>query len=157
MESQIVLDTSLFLWSVVFGFFCGLYYEIFRFLRLAFPHKVPITAMEDLIFWFPLPFAFILFTFAFSDGIIRWFSIAGILMGFFLYLNTLGRILLFFSDHILRLIRSILRFLFQKTVYPILIVFKNITNWLFAVCKRYVIIVKMKKQQKELAKIDNAC
>ena len=126
--------------SVLLGFFLGLFYECFRFLRLAFPHPDFLVALEDLIFFFPVSFLFLLFNYALSEGIIRWFSFAGMSIGFFLYLNTLGKIILFFSEVILKFFRAILRFLFKTLLAPLMIIFKNITNCLWFGIKQFAII-----------------
>jgi spore cortex biosynthesis protein YabQ len=150
MDQPILLDSVLFLHSAVLGFLLGLYYEVFRFLRLAFPHKSILVALEDLAFWIPTTAVFLLFTFAFSDGILRWFSFAGALIGFLLYRYSLGRLLFFFAKQILDTVKGIFRFFYQKTVLPLVIVFKNITNWLCSVIKRIGIIARKHWEQKQL-------
>jgi hypothetical protein len=144
MESTILEDNTLFLSAVILGFFFGLFYECFRFARLAFPHPSFLVAVEDLIFFFPTSLVFIFFHYAMADGIIRWFSFAGACIGFFLYFNTLGKILLFFSEAILNFFRLILRFVFKTLLAPIVIIFKNITNCLFVGIKKIAIIGKTK-------------
>jgi len=152
MENQIYLDTSLFFWSVVFGFFCGVYYELFRILRKAFPHHPLLVAAEDLLFWIPVTFSYLLFSFAMSDGVIRWFSVFGSICGFLLYLKTVGRVISFFTDAILRALRAILFWIYGKTLRPLGIVFKKITNSLSSVIKRTVIIGMEKRKRRALEK-----
>lgn len=142
MENQIYFDTSLFLYSIALGFSFGLFYELFRFLRLAIPHCNAAVAVEDLLFFLPVTAVFLLFTFAFSEGVVRWFSVFAAAMGFFLYFQTIGKILLFFSDRILRQIRRILGFFLRKTLLPICNVFKNITKYLYTKLKNTAIIIK---------------
>ena len=43
-------QTIRFLMAVGLGFFLGLGYEAFRFLRLSFPHKKGMVFAEDLLF-----------------------------------------------------------------------------------------------------------
>lgn len=152
MPNQIALDTALFFQSIVFGFFAGLVFEFFRFLRLALPQTTMTVFCQDLLFFLPVTLFFLLFTFAFSDGVVRWFSVAGAGGGFFLYLGTLGKILFFFADRILSLIRRILFFLFRKTLLPVVIFFKNIFHSLFTKMKKEVIIRKRRKQKKRILK-----
>lgn len=144
MDNLIVADTRLFLFSVILGFFFGVYYEVFRFLRIAFFHKKIAVIVEDLIFWIPLPFCFLIFIWAFSDGVIRWFSLFGTLVGFITYLGTFGQIALRFSQRIIKIVRGILRFVYHKTIQPFYNVFKNITITLFTRTKKLVILLKMK-------------
>ena len=144
METTILEDNTLFLSAVLLGFFFGLFYECFRFLRLSFPHPAFLIFLEDLIFFFPVTLIFLIFNYALSDGIVRWFSFAGTAAGFFLYLNTLGKILLFFSEAILKAVRSLFRFLFRIFIFPVINFFKKITNCLFVRIKKSVIIGKTK-------------
>ncbi len=152
MENQIWFDSSLFLHSIALGFLFGLFYELFRFLRLAFPHSDLAVAAEDFIFFLPVTAVFILFSYAFSDGIIRWFSVGAAMLGAFLYFQTLGKILLFFSDTILRLIKVCLRFVFGKTVLPVWNIFKKITKCLYTRIILIGIIIKENIVRRRLRK-----
>ena len=141
MQNQILADSSLFLWSMVLGFVFGLIYEIFRFLRLALPHTTLMTAVEDLLFFFPVTMTFLLFTFAVSDGVVRYFSVCSVVLGFLIYLTTLGKILLFFSDAILRLIKALLFALFRHLLLPPYRLANRLAKFLFTQCKILGIIV----------------
>ncbi|MBR4288505.1 MAG: spore cortex biosynthesis protein YabQ [Clostridia bacterium] len=155
MDSQIWFDTSLFLYSIVLGFFFGLFYELFRFFRLAVPHCSFAVAVEDFVFFLPVTIIFLMFTYAFSEGEIRWFSVGGMGMGFFLYFQTLGKLLLFFSNTILYLVKSLLCFMFRVTVIPLWNVFKKITKYLYTKIISFGIIVKEKRIRRRLKKQKN--
>ena len=156
MDQPIAQDTSLFFFSVALGFFFGLYYELFRFLRIAVPHASFPVFLEDLAFFLPVTGVFLLFTFAFSDGAPRWFSVAGVWAGFFLYLGTLGRLLSFFARQILRAIRWVLKRLFGIFVAPVARVLKNVTISLFTRSKKAVIIIREKRARARLCRQANA-
>ena len=152
MENQIFADTSLFLSSVILGFLFGIFYECFRFFRLLLPHSASVVALEDFLFFVPTTGIFLLFTYALSDGVVRWFSVFALIMGFFLYLKTLGKLLLSLSDAILRHVKRLLRWIFRKTIHPICNVFKNITKYLYARIKSIAIIEKEKAILRRLKK-----
>ncbi len=152
MENQIWFDTSLFMHSIALGFVFGLLYEFFRFFRLAIPHGEIAVAVEDFLFFLPVTAVFLLFTYAFSEGEVRWFSVGGMGMGFFLYLQTLGKLLLFFSNAILRLVKAFLRFVFRITFVPLWNVFKKITKYLYTKIFSFGIIVKEKRIRRRLKK-----
>ena len=143
-------DNLLLFSSVALGFCFGIYYEVFRFLRLSFPHSVFLVGVEDILFFLPISFVFLLFTYAFSDGLVRWFSLLGTLSGFLLYLSTLGKLLVFFSEKILFAIRRILKFIWRFLLRPVFNVFKNITNYLFTKAKKFAIIHSKKKTVRRL-------
>ena len=145
-------DSALFFAAVVMGFIFGLYYEVFRFLRLAGLSSPGLVFVQDLLFFLPVTLLFLFLHYALSDGVIRYFSVAGVTVGFLLYFASLGKILLFFSETILRAIRFFLHRVWLILLRPIWIVFKNITNYLYAKSKFCVIIVRKKKSARDLAR-----
>lgn len=145
-------ESFLFFSSILLGFFVGFYYEIFRFIRLAFPHPDLLIIAEDLCFLLPLSPLLIFFHYALNSGIFRWFSIAGCVLGFLLYLWTVGKLLLFFSEKILFCIKAVLKGFCKIFLRPLYIVFKNITNCLYGKGKMLVIMKKKKHAQKSLLK-----
>ena len=142
MTDEFLQNNTLLLYSVCFGFCIGLFYECFRFVRLSFPHPLFLVALEDLIFWLLVSFAYLFFIFLFSDGIPRWFSLLGSVVGFWLYLNSLGKIFMFFSKSILKAIRFILGAIYKLLVFPLVFVFKKITKCLFTKTHSLVIMLK---------------
>ncbi len=152
MEFSANEDSFLFFAAIALGFLIGFYYEIFRFLRLAFPHPNWLVFLEDLAFFLPLAPTLIFFHYALNYGILRWFSLAGSVLGFLLYLGTVGKLLLLFSEGILFCIKTLLKGIFWLFFRPIGIVFKKITNCLYAKGKKVVIIIKEKRAKKRLQK-----
>ncbi len=143
-------ESFLFFSSVFLGFLFGLYYEVFRFMRLSFPHGTFLVFIEDLLFFLPISLIYIFFNYALSDGVVRYFSILGVVMGFLLYLATLGKIITFFSSCILNFLKKMLRGIFILLFRPIFIVFKNITNCLYGKYKTYRILISSKRDAQNL-------
>ncbi len=145
-------ESFLFFSSVFLGFIFGLYYETFRFIRLSFPHTSLLIFAEDLLFFLPITVIYIFFNFALSDGVVRWFSLVGVVSGFLLYLATLGKIIRFFSSCILNFFKKLLRGIFLLLFRPIVNVFKNITNCLYGKYKTYRILIVGKRNARMLKK-----
>ena len=156
MENQIGLDTSLFLYSILLGFSMGMCYEVTRLVRFCFPSFKALSFLLDLLFFLAATAVYLLFNFAFSDGIVRWFSVFGFWMGFYLYLGTVGKILSAVFRKILSLFLCIFRFLFRHTLSPLLNVIKKVTFTLFTKCRNRVIIIKTKVDLYRLQKQKNA-
>lgn len=152
MEFSPNQDSFLFFASIILGFCIGFYYEIFRFLRLALPHPDLFIVLEDLCFFLPLGPVLIFFHYALNSGVLRWFSLLGSVLGFLLYLGTVGKLLIRFSSGILHCIRALFKRLFGILIRPVLIVFKNITNYLYEKGKYAVIIAEKKQAEKNLLK-----
>jgi hypothetical protein len=138
-------ESFLFFASLLLGFLFGLYYEFFRFFRILFSHKTVLVVAEDLLFFLPISLIYIFFNYALSDGVVRYFSILGVVLGFLLYLATLGKILVHFSSYILNFLKKVLRGIFHLFFRPIINVFKNITNCLYEKYKKYRILKDRKR------------
>lgn len=143
-------ESFLFFASILLGFFIGFYYEIFRFLRLAFPHPDFLIILEDLCFFIPLSPALIFFHYALNSGVFRWFSLAGCVLGFLLYLWTVGKILIRCSEGILFCIKTVLKGFYGVFIRPLYIVFKKITNCLYSKGKVLVIMKRKRFARKRL-------
>ncbi|MBP5289674.1 MAG: spore cortex biosynthesis protein YabQ [Clostridia bacterium] len=92
MTPEWLWGVLLFSRSVLFGAGLGLYYEVFRFLRILFTHPTWLVAAEDLLFLLPASLAHIFFHYAFGEGETRWFAVLGVILGFLLYLASVGKI-----------------------------------------------------------------
>ena len=84
--------TSLFLMSVVLGAALGILYDCFRVLRIVFPPAAKRNAViaEDIIFWIIYGFCIFCYAAAFARGQVRFFMFFGSLIGFVLYMVTIG-------------------------------------------------------------------
>lgn len=107
--------------SILIGFFVGLVWEFFRFLRHAGVNKNILVFFEDFIFALVFGVIVFLFTYCMNYLVIRWFEIIGIVLGFTLYLLTLGRLLTKFSQAIISAIVKIVRIFYNKILSPIYI------------------------------------
>ncbi len=91
MNREWLWGLVLFARAILFGAALGLYYEVFRFLRILFPHPAWLVAIEDLLFFLPASAAHLFFHFAYGEGETRWFGVLGVFLGFLLYLASAGR------------------------------------------------------------------
>ena len=84
--------TLLFLLSVVLGAALGVVYDCFRVLRIVFPPAAKRGAViaEDIIFWIIYGFCIFCYAAAFARGQVRFFMFFGSLIGFVLYMVTIG-------------------------------------------------------------------
>lgn len=114
-----------FLMAVVLGFFLGLSYEPLRIGRRAFPHGAVWIGLEDFFFCLYCTICLILLCYAYASGVIRWFAIAGTLLGVYFYFLTLGRFIRSVTDRLLRAIRRALGWLKRKCFSPALGFFKK--------------------------------
>ena len=112
-------QSIVFLFSCIVGTFLGLFYDVFRIVRIAFNSKWISVFFQDLIFCIFSAFSVILLVYYTNSGIVRWFSLLGCFLCFVLYHLTIGRLIMFISRKIIDFIKKILRFLKKITIIPI--------------------------------------
>ena len=90
-------------WNLIFislflGAFLVAVYDVFRILRILIKHKNIFVHIQDFLFWiFAAIFIYYVY-YQYYYGQIRGFFLIFMLLGAFLYANTLCRFLLFFID-----------------------------------------------------------
>ena len=90
-------------WNLIFislflGAFLVAVYDIFRILRILIKHKNIFVHIQDFFFWtFATIFIYYIY-YQYYYGQIRAFFLVFMLLGAFLYANTLSRFLLFFVN-----------------------------------------------------------
>lgn len=129
------------LYAAGVGAILGMIYDVFRILRIATrpkENRLPKPAgkrcrllpagnclyaasvfFEDILFSLIAGIVVSIFIFNINDGQIRWFALAGAGIGFFIYYQTVGRVVIAVADVILRILRRIVAALFTITVRPI--------------------------------------
>lgn len=85
MNKAITVELQFFLISILWGAILLVVYDVFRIIRRLIKHGVVMIAIEDLIFW--LAAAFFIFSMIYreNNGILRGFSMIGMLLGIVLY------------------------------------------------------------------------
>ncbi len=142
------------LWAILVGVGLGVLYDVFRLWRVMHHGKISVF-LQDVLWW--MLFAFLSFYFAlfWQGGVVRWYTLAGEIIGFWLYHKTIGKLVFFLCEKILklilwvlRLIMQPLRWLFHLLMKPIRHIFrkeKEILKNLFIFLKERIIIKKRKR------------
>lgn len=124
MEISITEQLTVFLYSLTVGAFICVLYDLFRILRMMFGAGKVLLFLEDLLFCLLATGVIIIFLFHANSGEIRWFAMAGAFIGFFIYYNTVSRFIIFLLMKLIRLVKRVLKFIFNITVMPIIRLFK---------------------------------
>ncbi len=124
-------QTSFFLLSVVLGAALGVVYDCFRVLRILFPPaaKSAAVAVQDVLFWLIYGFGIFLYSAAVCGGSLRFFMFIGSLLGFALYILTLGDLI---TGLLRRLVTAVYRAL--RKVYSVLL--EPFVNFLRKNCQK---------------------
>ncbi len=78
------------LYALLMGFFITFVYDILRIWRRVLIHNQFWVSVEDLIFWCFCGIEVFLLMYRESNGTLRWFAVAGALIGMVLYKKTLS-------------------------------------------------------------------
>lgn len=84
----------LFFLSCLTGAFLGVLYDIFRILRIALPHSRIAVFFEDFLFCLVWSLSLMMLATVSARGELRLFFAIGSLLGFILYLVTVGRLVI---------------------------------------------------------------
>ena len=120
-------QASLLLDSVFVGMIITAIYDVFRLFRRIVKHARVVRDMEDLIFW--IVSGFIIFSLVYSrnDGNIRWFIIAGVSLGMYIYYIAFGRFLVkYTAKYINKLVNIILKKPFIKAIMSVRLFFERV-------------------------------
>lgn len=108
----------LFLISCVLGIPIGIFYDIFRIIRIIIPHNNVFTAIEDLLFFVVYSVFIMCFTIGAAKAEFRIYYVLGNFIGFSVYFFTIGNII---TDLFVKLTY----FMKKKILYPIALAIKK--------------------------------
>lgn len=119
MEVVVAHQTVLFLQACLLGFLLGLFYEIFRILRLMIKTGAVAVFVQDILYWSVSALISFLFILAVNSGQLRIFLLLGIVIGMIVYFFTLGALIMKASKAIIAFIYRVMRFIYGKLVTPV--------------------------------------
>lgn len=110
-----------FLLSVVLGAGMGVVFDVFRVLRVVFPpaKKTGMVTVQDILFWALYAFVIFVYSVQYGRGQVRFFFFLGSLLGFALYILTVGNVIIGVIRKIASFVAKILRFVYSFTLKPI--------------------------------------
>ncbi len=127
MDSSIGSQTMQFLYACLLGVGFGIFYDVFRILRCAFPTGKVIAFAQDVVYFSVCALATFLFLMNFNDGQIRFYIILGEVIGAALYFCTLSLLIMGVSKAIIRIFKKVLGFLYRITLGPVV----RLIRWTF--------------------------
>ena len=113
-------QTALFLLSVVLGAGLGVVYDCFRVFRIIFPRaaKSADVAVQDVIYWLIYGFCVFCFAAVLARGQVRFFIVLGSLIGFVLYIITIGNTVTGVIRRIVTAVYTVLRKVYSAMIEP---------------------------------------
>lgn len=126
MENTIFSQMYSFLIYIISGMIIGIFFDIFRILRKTFHTSDVITSIEDIIFWIITGIFLLYILFQISDGEIRIYNIAGLIIGSIIYMLTISKFFIKINVFIVSTIKNIVYKLSKIFIIPIKIFFNII-------------------------------
>ncbi len=100
------VQTEIFLLSLGFGFLLGIFYDIFRTLRLVISRSAGFTVFMDILYFVLCAFLVFFFNLVLDEGKIRLYVLLGDLLGWLIYYFSLGEISVRLSNSIILSVRK---------------------------------------------------
>lgn len=85
---------------MAFGAGMSALYDVLRILRRIIPHNKVAVSSEDLIYWLCMIIPAFEFVVNVNDGIFRLYFLLGILLGIFVYCETVGRVVIMITTFV---------------------------------------------------------
>lgn len=98
MVSSVYWEWELLLLAIKLGIKLAFIYDGIKIFRFFVSHKNIVISIEDLFFWIYAGIIIFEFQLEQSNGVLRGFSVLGMLLGMFLYSKLLGERLLFVAE-----------------------------------------------------------
>lgn len=125
---SLATQTKNFLLSLGLGFIMGIFYDLFRIIRICISKSKIAVIISDVLYCIFLCFATFLFCLTVNEGQIRFYLLLGEAIGFCVYYFSLGAIIFSFSSFLVDFIRKWLKRIFSVLLFPF--------NWIFIRMKR---------------------
>lgn len=119
-------QTKGFLLSLGLGFIMGIFYDLFRIIRISISKGKAATVIFDILYCIFLCFSTFLFCLTVNEGEIRLYLMLGELAGFCVYYFSLGVMIFSFSETIIGFIKKLVSTAFGIVFFPFRFVFKHL-------------------------------
>lgn len=143
---SLATQTKNFLFSLGLGFIMGIFYDVFRLVRISISQRKTVVIIFDVLYCIFLGFSDFIFFITVNEGQFRFYLLCGEVVGFAVYYFSLGAIIFSLSEKIVQFTRKLFKRIFFVLVFP----FKWIFTRLRSVCNKI-----LKKGQKRSKKLKN--
>lgn len=109
---------TIFLCSLGLGFLLGILYDVLRALRLSLTKSKPAVVIFDLLYFLMFAFCTFIFILALNKGEVRFYIIAGELIGAVFYYISFGIAVIKITDRAVALLRKFYALLFKVISAP---------------------------------------
>ena len=119
-------QTGSFLLSLGFGFIMGIFYDLFRLVRISISKSKKAYFVFDLLYCVFLGFCSYLFFLTVNEGDIRGFLVVGEIMGFAIYYFSFGIMIFSIGEKIIEIIKKLISSFLSIILFPFKWLFKKV-------------------------------
>ncbi len=137
---------SVLLLAVTSGFAIGLYYDFFRLIRKIIRCGKISVMIQDIIFWITSAIVVFFQSISVNGGYVRIYFIITIILSWFFYFFTVGRIVMFMVNSLIELLKRLFQLLFKYIIGPL----GRLTNRFFMLISQKItqLLTQMTKNTK---------
>lgn len=132
------------------AFWTGIYitfvYDLLRIFRRVLPHGDLLVSLEDILFWVYCADRVFLLMYYESNGTLRWFAIAGAIVGMLLYRRLVGTYLVKYASRLLRWVFGILGRVLAFLLRPFVRLYERIRDKIRRRAKQYAVKLLKKRE-----------
>lgn len=128
MSPDIVTELYFLLHSFLMGIVITVLYDLLRILRRVIPHNILAISIEDLFYWITCALLIFAMLIRENNGVLRWFAVAGAMVGMVLYKITLGFLFVKYVSFVLQRLLHLVCKIFKIVMKPLNVV-KSRVGW----------------------------
>ncbi len=140
---------SIFVAALGLGFLLGVIYDLFRAIRLSVSTSKYAVIIFDVLYFLTFGLISFLFILALNKGEIRFYIIAGEIIGGAFYYFSFGIAAMKITDHLVKLLRKLYTLVFKVASAPFRLVKRVLLHILE---KLKILFIKTKKKSKKIRK-----
>lgn len=128
MSPEIILELYFLFHCFLMGVLITVLYDVLRILRRIIPHNVIAVSLEDFLYWIVCSLLIFTMLIRENNGVLRWFAVAGAMVGMILYRKTLGFLFVKYVSLLIKKLLHLVGRFFSIIMKPLNMV-KNRMMW----------------------------
>lgn len=121
-------QTKNFLLSLGFGFIMGIFYDLFRIIRISISKGKIATIVSDILYCIFLCFCTFIFCLTVNEGEVRFYLLSGAGAGFCVYYFSLGAIIFSLSERLVSFTKKVAKSIFNVISFPFRFIFGKLRD-----------------------------
>lgn len=143
MSEGIIKEAVFSLHCISVGVLITFVYDLLRIGRICVRHSRLLVSIEDFLFWVVCAIFIFLVLYCENDGILRWYCIAGAVLGMELYKKWFSPYIVHFMSTVLKKAIDIVGWVLRKLMFPFKMLFSGARGLCVKICH---IFTKKKKE-----------